>query len=121
MKDSMIRGPNADALRQKFWTAWKHVIERYKGYDRIAGYEVLSEPRDQSAPADVIRQFYKEGIQAMREVDDQTPIVVGPGSYYKLYLFNDDIIHKNADGSPLDDKLIYTFDNFNPDKFVFHD
>ena len=33
-------------LRRRFWTAWQHVIRRYKTWDRIAAWEILSEPRD---------------------------------------------------------------------------
>jgi hypothetical protein len=56
-----------------------------------------------------------EGAQAIRSVDKVTPIMVGPGSYYKLYLFTDSMY---LDGI---DNVIYTFDYFNPDKYIFNE
>lgn len=55
--------PNYASLKEKFWTAWKYVIERYKNTPGIAAWEVLSEPRDQSLTAQQVNAFYKEGIE----------------------------------------------------------
>lgn len=72
----------------------------------------MSEPRDQGVSAKVVRDFYYQGVQAIRKVDPVTPLIVGPRSYYKLYAFTDDM-YMDLPG------IIYTFDYFNPDNYIF--
>ena len=47
-----------DDLANRFYTAWNHVVQRYKSWDRIAAYEVLSEPRDQGVTPKQVQSFY---------------------------------------------------------------
>jgi hypothetical protein len=92
---------------------WKHVAAHYASWDYIAAYEIMSEPRDKSASPALVHDFYQGGCSAVHAVDPATPCMVGPGSYYKVYLFTEDIIIAN------DSNVIYTFDYFDPDKYVF--
>ena len=46
-------------------------------FDRIAAYEVLSEPRDKAVSAQTVREFYEEACAAAQRAD-QTPCLVGP-------------------------------------------
>mmetsp|Transcript_31958 Transcript_31958/g.95996 ORF Transcript_31958/g.95996 Transcript_31958/m.95996 type:complete len:245 (+) Transcript_31958:431-1165(+) len=94
--------------------AWVYVATRYRNVDNILAYEILSEPRDKDATASQVRDFYSKGCAAVHAVDAATPCLVGPGSYYKLWLLNEDVI--------IDDpNTIYTFDYFEPSAFVFGD
>ena len=102
-------------LRSRFMTMWRAVAQRYVGWDRIAAYEILSEPRDKTLTAQEVRSFYEEGCAAVQAVDPRTPCMVGPGPYYKLYKFNSDIILRN------NTNVIYTFDYFEPSTFSFGD
>lgn len=100
-------------LRSMMFTMWKHVVEHYASWDYIAAYEIMSEPRDKEVSAQVVHDFYSDGCAAVHSVDAVTPCMVGPRSYYKLYAFTDDVFLAD------DSNVIYTFDYFNPDDFVF--
>jgi len=103
-----------DTLASMLFDAWVYVATRYRNVDNILAYEILSEPRDKDATASQVRDFYSKGCAAVHAVDAATPCLVGPGSYYKLWLLNEDVI--------IDDpNTIYTFDYFEPSAFVFGD
>jgi len=90
-------------LKDRMYSMWAHLAQIYKTQDRIAAYEIMSEPRDKSASPMAIKQFYAGGCSAVHAVDARTPCMVGPGHYYNQFLFTEDIL--------IDDKnVIYTFD-----------
>eukprot|EP00966_Prymnesium_polylepis_P108558 2513429-Prymnesium_polylepis.1 len=64
---------------------WEHVAAHYAAFDRIAAYEILSEPRDKAIDADTVREFYEGGCAATRRGDVRTPCMVGNAPYYKLW------------------------------------
>ena len=100
-------------LRAMMYAMWGHVAEHYASFDRIAAYEILSEPRDKEASAESVSAFYAGGCGAVQAADPRTPCLVGPAPYYKLYAFGDDLIIRG------NRNVIYTFDYFNPDGYVF--
>ena len=55
----------------------------------VAGFEVMSEPRDKQISADVVRDFYAEGCRAVQGADPGTPCMVGNAPYYKLWNFGE--------------------------------
>ena len=46
-----------ETLKSMMFAMWKHVAAHYASFDRIAAYEILSEPRDKTIGADVVRDF----------------------------------------------------------------
>ena len=94
---------NNETLAEQMYTAWAHVAEHYSTWANIAAYEILSEPRDKDATSEQISSFYAGGCAATQSADPRTPCMVGPGSYYKLWLFNDDMLLPN------NNNVIYTW------------
>ena len=60
------------ALRKRFLSMWAVVAERYKGFDMIAGYEIMSEPRvtDKEVSHARVRDFYAAGCNVIWEHDN---------------------------------------------------
>ena len=100
-------------LRSNMYAMWAHVAARYKPWEQIAAYEIMSEPRDKAATPDQVRGFYAGGCAAVHGVDALTPCMVGPGPYYKLWDFDASIV------LPGDTNVIYTFDYFQPTNYIF--
>mmetsp|Transcript_75269 Transcript_75269/g.214083 ORF Transcript_75269/g.214083 Transcript_75269/m.214083 type:complete len:410 (-) Transcript_75269:414-1643(-) len=100
-------------LKSMFFTMWQHVAEHYSTWDYIAAYEIMSEPRDKDVSSLEVHDFYMQGCEAVQAIDAITPCMVGSGSYYKLWDFNDDVIIAN------NSNVIYTFDYFVPDDWAF--
>ena len=69
---------------------WEHVSEHYATFDRIAAYEILSEPRDKAINSSAVRDFYEGGCAAVAKADPRTPCMVGNAPYYKLYTFGEE-------------------------------
>lgn len=102
-----------ETLREMMYAMWAHVAEHYSTFERIAAYEILSEPRDKAIGSDVVNDFYAGGCAAVQAVDPRTPCIVGTRPYYKLYTVDENYLIKN------NSNVIYTFDYFNPENFVF--
>ena len=49
---------NATLANMSF-AMWRHVAAHYASWDRIAAYEVLSEPRDKTVAASAVREYYE--------------------------------------------------------------
>jgi hypothetical protein len=100
-------------LQKMMFAMWRHVAGHYRTFDRIAAYELLSEPRDKEVSADKVRDVYEGACASAQQADPNTPCLVGGTPYYKLWTFGDNtILRNNTD-------VIYTFDYFNPDAYVF--
>ena len=100
-------------LRAMLCAMWKHVAAHYASFDRIAAFEILSEPRDKSVSASAVRAVYEAGCAAVQTADPRTPCLVGGAPYYKLWTFGEETFLPNTSN------VIYTFDYFSPDAFVF--
>ena len=48
-------------LRAMLCAMWKHVAAHYASFDRIAAFEILSEPRDKSVSASAVRAVCEAG------------------------------------------------------------
>ena len=102
-------------LKNMLFAAWTHIAQHYASFDNIAAYEILSEPRDKTISSQAVRDFYQGGCLAARAGDPTAPCMIGNAPYYKLWKFK-------ANQVGLLDKtipVIYTFDYFTPDNFVF--
>jgi hypothetical protein len=65
-----------ETLKTMMYAMWAHVAQHYASFDRIAAYEILSEPRDKTVSMDVVREFYEGGCAAAQAVDHRTPCMV---------------------------------------------
>ena len=91
---------------------WKHVAAHYASWPYIAAFEVLSEPRDKAIAATTVRDFYEKACAAAQSASPETPCMVGPAPYYKLWNFDEEILLKSQN-------VIYTFDYFVPADYIF--
>ena len=102
-----------ERLRERFLAMWQKVAARYKDYDMIAAYEILSEPRVQpyEVSAERVRAFYASAVAAVQAVDPRTPCLVGPAPFYSRSNFADAVI-------PTARNVIYAFNFFVPRQYV---
>jgi len=87
----------SDQAAQDAWVEmWRHVAERYRDMPNVVGYDLMVEPNsneildvwdmeefDQSH-GDSIADWNRMGppiVQGIREMDDETPILIGGNSY----------------------------------------
>jgi hypothetical protein len=106
-----------ETLRNMMYDMWKHVSNRYKTFDRIAAYEVLSEPRDKNVAQSIVTDFYRGACEAVQNIDPSTPCMIGPRPYYNIFEFEngeDLILSENSN-------VVYTFDFFMPQKWFEYD
>jgi len=97
-------------LRDQYLAMWKYVANHFKTFDRIAAYEIMSEPRVKDVPDENVTLFMADGCKKVHQVDPATPCMVGPAPYYKPWKLNDDSFIDQPN-------IIYTFDYFFPDVF----
>eukprot|EP00041_Stephanoeca_diplocostata_P027898 m.778831 g.778831 ORF g.778831 m.778831 type:complete len:397 (+) comp23273_c0_seq11:557-1747(+) len=111
--DPMANVFHNSTLRNMLYVAWEHVAAHYASWDYIAAYEVLAEPRDKNVNASVVKEFYKGACAVVQSADPNTPCMVGPAPYYKIWHFTSDIL------LPENPNVIYTFDYFIPPDWCF--
>lgn len=99
-------------LRSELITTWKFLASRYKDQPYIAAYEILSEPHPKKpATGNDVKLFYEELITAIREVDQETPLMIGANDHYDINLM-DEVF------TTLDNNLIYTFNFYLPTDYI---
>ncbi len=115
---------------------WRDLAEALADYPAVAAYNILNEPRpepglgveEHTAPGNVSRfhdwyaehrgtpadlhAFYRRVIAAIREVDDETPIMVDSGMYAQPGAF------AYWPGPLADDKVLYAFHVYEPYEFT---
>ena len=101
------------ALRQRFLSMWAVVAERYKGFDMIAGYEIMSEPRvtDKEVSHARVRDFYAAGCNVIWE-HDNAPCFVGPAPFYDRVNIEQSLLPGTAN------RVVYNVNFFAPKGFV---
>lgn len=72
------------ARKQELLVAWAWVAGQLRGRHRIAGYEVLSEPRISSNEGWWVGDYYSRCCGAVQAADPGTACFVGPAPYYSL-------------------------------------
>ena len=94
-------------LRTKMLKMWTFLAARYRHLDRVAGYEIMSEPRTKVVSQEYVMEFLQEGCDAIAKGDPRGLCVVGPAPYYKVWNFNEAVLlHRR--------NILYTFDFFIP-------
>jgi hypothetical protein len=71
-------------LVERYYVMWGWIAQRYSTWERIAGYEIMSEPRTKDAPAERVASFMRGGCDAVHRSDPRALCVVGPAPYYKV-------------------------------------
>ena len=87
--DDLWRSPT---LRRRFLAMWGWVAARYSSYQRIAGYEILSEPRTRETAPEHVSSLMRDGCDAVHARDPRALCVVGPAPYYKVFNFDERIL-----------------------------
>lgn len=90
---------------------WRQIAERYRELptDRVA-YEVLNEPNTNLTPA-LWNPLLAEAVAAIREIDPNRTIIVGPTSWY-------DNLELGSFELPPDNNLIVSFHYYSPFPFT---
>ena len=70
-----------------------------KHTNRIAGYEVMSEPRTKTVPQWQVRDAMRGGCEAVHRADAASLCVVGPRPYYKLWELNEQVLQPDGSNS----------------------
>ena len=99
-----------EKLRTEFFETWQFLTDRYQNRDEIFAFEILSEPHP-NVPATEVKQFYAEGIAAIREIDPKRKIIIGPPDRY-------DIAQLESVWFPEVENLWYTFNYYLPKSYT---
>jgi len=97
-------------LRKQWFAMWGALARRYKTMSKIAGYEVMSEPRT-DAPAQKVHAIQKQACEAVWKEDPRVVCFVGPAKFYDRYNLNATYLLK---GGP----VIYAANFFEPKQWV---
>lgn len=93
-RDLLVETVWTDAAAQDAWVAmWRYTAERYRGHPALVGYSLMCEPNADEVMLDLYdpaafypryagtlydwNQLYPRLARAIREVDSETPILVG--------------------------------------------
>lgn len=98
-----------DRYKREFIKAWKTIAETLRGIDAVVGYDLINEPylpKEASSITPLV-DLYQKTIDAIRSVDEDTPIV--------LESANMAAVSNLPDILPLNDKkTIYSFHYYDP-------
>ena len=101
-------------LRRRYLAMWAFLVARYASWDRVVGFEIMSEPRSKVVSQRDVTEFMAAGCAVVRAHDARALCVVGPAPYYKVWELTEAIL------LPIPN-VLYTFDFFLPWKFVSSD
>lgn len=87
------------ATREFFKTAWKRLARELLSIDRIAMFELLPEPLEgrDATWADDVRDFYRDVIASVRQVDSRTPFLIGARDAYNVLLTDEAWLSERTD------------------------
>ncbi len=100
--DLLIESVWTDQAAQDAWVEmWRYAAERYRDNPVVAGYDLMCEPNAESVALEIWdpgafypqyagslydwNQFYPRIVEAIREVDPDTPILVGAMGWSNVY------------------------------------
>ena len=102
-----------EKLKRRFVEMWRVVAARYKSFDMIAAYEILSEPRvhpPHEVSAEAVRSTYEAAVEAIQRVDPHTPCIVGAAPFYDRTRLQDALLPKS--------NVIYAYNFFVPRRWT---
>jgi hypothetical protein len=125
--EDLIENLWGDEEAQTAWVEmWRYTAERYRDNPVVVGYDLLCEPNANemfddwdgdhfyavhSGTVYDWNRWYPRAVQAIREVDTETPVLVGADAYSTLSWL---AYVKPADA----EKLVYTFHQYLPDQYT---
>jgi len=109
-----------DALSRRYEALWRHLARALVAQPNIAGYEVLSEPRNKVVDQNTVRRFYERVCAGVHTVDARVPCVVGPSPYYKIWNLNETMVLRTPSRAPMAN-IVYTFDFYDPWDYITND
>ena len=98
-------------LRKRFMRMWAAVAERYKSFEMIAGYEIMSEPRVDASYRSRVQSFYAEACNVVWAYDN-APCFVGPAPFYDRVNLEHVLLPNTQN------RVVYNFNFFTPKGFV---
>lgn len=116
----------AEAARDAWAKMWRYTADRYRSESTVIGYDLMCEPNANALldiwdPEEFYDRYsgtgydwnswYPDLVSAIREGDEETPILVGGNSYSDIdWLPN---------LQPVDDpRIVYTFHQYNPHEYT---
>lgn len=96
-------------LRAQLISMWGFLAARYAHIDRVAGYEVMSEPRTDH-PAAEVHQFHADACAAVWAADPRAICFIGPTPFYDRYNLGPEYI--------LDGPVVYAANLFEPKLWI---
>ncbi len=96
--------------RQKLLSIWKQVASMLRDRPPNVALEILNEPHDR-ATTEVMNEFYAEVIPAIRAIDPERAIVVGPGIFSQIHELGKLRL-------PDDERLIVSIHSYTPHFFT---
>ncbi|MBZ0284521.1 MAG: glycoside hydrolase family 5 protein [Anaerolineae bacterium] len=121
--DLLIETVWTEQAAQDAWVAmWRHTAERYEGNPVVAGYDLMVEPNSSGLleiydPVEFAnlyggslydwKQLEPRLIDAVRDFDDDTPILLSNNGWNGLYWLSDTYISA-------DPRVVYTAHNYEP-------
>ena len=95
----------SETSQQLYCDIWRQIADRYKNEPVILGYELFNEPIAPYFPN--MEEFYKKGVAAIREVDNNHIILLGGAQWNGNF--------KPFKDSKFDDKIMYTCHRYGGD------
>ena len=92
-------------MEQRFELLWTLLATKYRSVPHIAAYEILAEPKPDGFDGRQVREMYEKWIGVIRQVDHNTPVIVGPTNDYDLSRLDEAY-------TMVDNKVIYTGNYF---------
>ena len=129
-RKDLIENVWEDADAQAAWVEmWRYTAERYRGNPVVVGYDLMCEPNaaeivDEWDQEEFYNRYagttydwnawYPDLVAAIREVDPDTPILVGGDGYSALDWM--------STLQPVDaERIVYTFHQYVPNQYAFQD
>lgn len=126
------------SLTTRMCAMWRHIAAALRPLPMVAGYEVLSEPRNKHVAQQTVRRFYEAACSAVHSSDPRVLCVVGPTPYYKVWMLNETLLLRmpedgghtprgagqgrqtsaSHNGPTLMRNIMYTFDFYDPWEYI---
>ena len=101
---------NNATLANQMVEMWRFLAVRYAEHDRIAGYEVMSEPRTDGVG--IVHAFEQRACDAVKAADSRAVCFVGPAKFYDRFNLGPGYLIKN------NTQVIYAANFFVPKDWI---
>ena len=98
------------SYKEKLYSMWKQIADRYKDYPDDVIFEMLNEPH-KNLTSDKWNEFLSEGVSLIREIDNKRTLMIGPANWNSINSLNSLQV-------PDDDNIIITVHYYSPFEFT---